>query len=144
MWEPAGHHIEYTRIITISVVNVHSLYTIHRSILFSLWKGLHYCKWYFKNWHQDTDGRVSAAKKDMWHMHSYLLALQSCQFQPLVSLKLLGQFLPNLHILCSTIYMTWHTKFQRNWISSLQDMHSWKLSNFLHVFLLLSIKSLSV
>ena len=34
------------------------------------------------------------------------------------------------------IYMTLHIKFERNWVSSEQDIHFQKLPNFLHIFLL--------
>ena len=49
-----------------------------------------------------THGRESAAKSDTRPTACYLQEAESCLFQLLVSLKLLGEFLPHLHILCST------------------------------------------
>ena len=52
-----------------------------------------------------THGCVSEAKRDTRRTVYYLQEAEICWFQPLVSLKLLGIFRPNLHILCSTY--TW-------------------------------------
>ena len=35
------------------------------------------------------------------------------------------------------IYMTLHSKFERNWVSGEQDIHFQKWPNFLNIFLLL-------
>ena len=39
------------------------------------------------------------------------------------------------------IYMTLHIKFERNWVSDEQDIHFQKLPNFLHIFLLLLLRT---
>ena len=56
-------------------------------------------------------------KKDVQHICELFTGTISHQFQPLVSLKLLGHFM-------LYIYMTLRTKFNRNQIGSLQDMRS--------------------
>ena len=65
----------------------------------------------------------------------YLQEPLTRHFQPLISLQPLGQCLSNSHILCSPYtYVTLHTKFEWNRPSSLQDVCSWKLPHFLHLF----------
>ena len=78
-------------------------------------------------------GCVSVAKKDMWCTRVIYQHHKVVDFSPSYLEKLLGRFLPNLPILCSTYTWPYITKFQRNQIGSLWDVCSW---NYLIFFLL--------
>ena len=84
-----------------------------------------------------THGRVSVAKKAVWRTSVLFTGTTNSPFSaPHISITTRPISIKFTYFMPST-YATPHTKFKRNWSSSLQDMCSWKLPYFLHLFLLL-------
>ena len=84
-----------------------------------------------------TYSRVSAAKKAVWHTSVLFTATANSPFStPHISITT-GPISIKFTYFMPSIYATQHTKFERNRPSSSQDMCSWKLPHFLHLFLLL-------
>ena len=85
-----------------------------------------------------THSRVLVTKKDVRHTSTvcYFTETAKSPFStPHTSITTTPISIKFTYFMPS-IYTTLHTKFEENWISSLQDMRFWKLPNFLHIFLL--------
>ena len=81
-----------------------------------------------------THGRVSAAKKAVWHTSVlYTRTANSLFSAPCISIPTEPISIKFTYFM-SSIYATQHTKFERNRCSSSRDMCSWKLHYFLHLF----------
>ena len=67
----------------------------------------------FTQWHIKTYGHVSVAKKDVWHTSVLFTETAILLLSSLVSLKLLGQFVPNFTYFMPSIYMTSYTNLKK-------------------------------
>ena len=84
--------------------------------------------------HIKTHGRVSAAKKAMWRTSVLFTGTANLPFStPHISINT-GPISIKFTYFMPSIYMTLHTKCKGNQLSSSQDMFSWKLAHFLHIF----------
>ena len=83
-----------------------------------------------------THSLVSAAKKDVRHTSVLFTGTAKSPFStPHISITT-GLISIQFTYYKPFIYTTWHTIFEENRLSGFWDMRCWKLSNFLHVFLL--------
>ena len=77
----------------------------------------------FKLVYIKTHGRVSAAKKDMRHTSVLFTGTAKSPFStPHISITT-GPISIKFIYFMPSIYTTLHTKFEENWLSSLQDIH---------------------
>ena len=84
-----------------------------------------------------THGRVSAAKKAVWHTSVLFTGTANLPFStPHISITT-GPLSIKFTYFMPSIYATLNTKFERNWLNTLRDICSWKLPHFLHLFFLL-------
>ena len=104
----------------------------------------HRYKWLGKHWdanyvHSDCikiHGRVSVAKKAVWHTSVLLTGTVNSPFSTPCISKITWLISIKCTYFMPSIYANLHTKFERNLPSSSRDMWSWKLPHFLHLFLL--------
>ena len=88
-----------------------------------------------------TNGRVSAAKKAVWCTSVLFTGTANSPFSaPHISITTKPISIKFTYFM-SSIYATLHTKFERNRPSSSRDMCSWKLPYFLHLLLLLLLRT---